>query len=267
MKTTLIAGVAVGLLSTGALAADLPMQAAPPAPLVPVFTWSGAYVGVNAGYAGDGYGYPFTITQGGTTITSANRSLTSSGPMGGGQVGYNFAVPNIGLPYEGGLVVGGEADLDAANIGGNTRILGSALTTAGAGSASAGTTTSLFGTTRGRLGLSFGRLLLFGTGGYAYAEARTSVYGKVGTGSFTATNSVSHSGAVFGGGAEYLMTEHLTARIEFLHAELNAQNIAAGVSGAERYVIGERPGYNIVRAGLSYKIDPFSAWSSGWRAF
>src|SRR5690606_5021513 len=52
----------VALLAGGALAADLPVRAPAPAPvyMAPVFTWSGFYVGVNAGYAGDKFEYPFS---------------------------------------------------------------------------------------------------------------------------------------------------------------------------------------------------------------
>ena len=53
MKKILLASVALFGFAGAAAAADLPMRAAPPAPIIaaaPIFTWTGFYVGVNAGY-------------------------------------------------------------------------------------------------------------------------------------------------------------------------------------------------------------------------
>jgi outer membrane immunogenic protein len=56
MKARILAlgsAASIALLATGAFAADLPVRAPAPAPLVyaPIFTWTGFYAGVNAGYA------------------------------------------------------------------------------------------------------------------------------------------------------------------------------------------------------------------------
>src|SRR3954464_9299574 len=52
MKKILLSSVALLGLSSVAFAADLPSRRVAPAPYVaaPVFTWTGFYVGVNAGY-------------------------------------------------------------------------------------------------------------------------------------------------------------------------------------------------------------------------
>ncbi|MBF9197731.1 porin family protein, partial [Microvirga sp. BT290] len=52
MKKILLSSVALLGLATGAVAADLPSRRAP-APIIaaaPIFTWTGFYVGVNAGF-------------------------------------------------------------------------------------------------------------------------------------------------------------------------------------------------------------------------
>src|SRR4051794_20776273 len=52
-KKFLLSSVALMGFTAGAMAADLPRRSAPPAYFapMPVFTWTGFYVGVNAGYA------------------------------------------------------------------------------------------------------------------------------------------------------------------------------------------------------------------------
>ncbi|SDO58352.1 outer membrane immunogenic protein, partial [Methylobacterium phyllostachyos] len=97
--TKLLASLAAfTALTAAASAADLPRRAAPPPVFtpVPVFTWSGAYFGINAGYAfdassrsnGNSFGVPFPYAAPGTVATFRNSS--QDGFSGGGQIGYNF---------------------------------------------------------------------------------------------------------------------------------------------------------------------------------
>ncbi|SEG72394.1 outer membrane immunogenic protein, partial [Methylobacterium sp. 190mf] len=109
-------------LTAAASAADLPRRAAPPPVFtpVPVFTWTGAYFGINAGYAfdasdrntGNTFAVPFPYAAPGTVASFRNRS--QDGFSGGGQIGYNWQItPGSGL------VIGVEADAQYLDFGRN----------------------------------------------------------------------------------------------------------------------------------------------------
>src|SRR4051794_14143967 len=141
MKKLLFSSVALFGLSTAALAADLPRREyVAPAPIVavPVFTWTGFYVGVNAGAAfrdnnrdntcTDSFGFGFGDCFGGSALAvRTNAGLAPVVPVtgfnavglgfndrqnndvvfaGGGQIGYNWQfTPGSGW------VIGIEADI------------------------------------------------------------------------------------------------------------------------------------------------------------
>src|SRR4051794_29961743 len=141
MKKLLFSSVALFGLSTAALAADLPRREyVAPAPIVavPVFTWTGFYVGVNAGAAfrdnnrdntcTDSFGFGFGDCFGGSALAvQTNAGLAPVVPVtgfnalglgfndrqnndvvfaGGGQIGYNYQfTPGAGW------VIGVEADI------------------------------------------------------------------------------------------------------------------------------------------------------------
>ncbi|MFL5116781.1 MAG: outer membrane protein, partial [Microvirga sp.] len=136
MKKFLLSSVALLGFTAGAMAADLPRRAPPVFVPVPVFTWTGFYVGVNAGYGwnnGDdnnclgcfGTGALFVDTAPGVVapVTAApfsavpatgfgGRGGNSDGFVGGAQVGFNYQfTPGSGF------VVGVEADIQW--MGGN----------------------------------------------------------------------------------------------------------------------------------------------------
>lgn len=207
MKNILLSTVALVGLTAGAMAADLPMRAAPPPVMAaaPVFTWTGFYVGVNAGYAfedEDGFGrrrlvtpapgagnvYGVVPARGGAFFRNGNDD--DGGFTGGGQVGYNM---QFGM-----MVAGIEADFNFVDLGdgidnrfGGNNGFGTA---APRGAAVAGNPFGIrgvqpgaggnvffrdrgnlvaenefFGTVRGRLGIAaFDRALIYVTGGLAW---------------------------------------------------------------------------------------------------
>ena len=288
MKKLLLSTVAFASLTAGAMAADLPSRRVAPAPYVavPVFTWTGFYVGVNAGYAfdtGNNFNGPFAVGPGGTTPAGVftpgtgvfpNQNNNRDGFVGGGQVGYNYQIGNI--------VVGIEADAQYADLAGNRSGVvgftpGSGLAAPFVAFAPAGgnrTGIEWFGTVRGRIGYAWDRLLVFGTGGFAYGDGPDNCnsvgpFGAAGRCVNGGNNNGLRTGWAAGGGIEYAFTPNLTGKIEGLYVNLdrNASSRYIGdafsVPGLVRTPVFLNNGRNrddefvVVRAGLNYK---FGTW-------
>lgn len=188
--TRMLPGLAALLLATtGAVAADLPGRSAPSSfGALPVFTWTGFYVGANVGY---GFGD--------ITGTSGPGFGDADGFLAGGQVGYNYQIGQI--------VVGLEADLQYADVS------APASTTGVAGSKA---TLDYFGTVRGRLGYAMDRFMPYLTGGYAWGSTELSfpAFGKDDRG---------QDGYAIGAGLEYAFTQNIIGRVEGLYVDLETQ--------------------------------------------
>jgi len=215
MKMKLMTGLAVALMSTAAMAADLPRRTDPVAPVMramPTFTWTGFYAGVNAGY---GFG-SFTGSAG-------NSFKDPGGFVGGGQLGYNYQV--------GSMVYGLEADLDYTDLKGRSNA---------AAFAGGKDRVNYIGTMRGRLGYAVDRFLPYVTGGFAYGGSKITVPG---VGSSNPVN----TGYALGAGVEYALTNTVTARVEGLYVDLMDKKVLGDTAknGAE---------LGIVRAGLNVKF-------------
>jgi outer membrane immunogenic protein len=161
------------------------------APRVCTNVWPGLYGGVNAGYA---FGAnDSTISSSNTFVTPGSESLaraiatltnftmpsTNVGFIGGGQVGYNFYQ---GVLFGTTLVAGVEADIQAgpgkASSSSVTNISLAGLPNQLSQTASVSSSIDYLGTVRTRLGMVVGlpetTVLLYMTGGIAYAGASTS---------------------------------------------------------------------------------------------
>jgi outer membrane immunogenic protein len=246
----LMTSAAVLALTVSAQAADLPRRTAPIAPpaALPIFTWTGFYLGVNAGYAlnlgrTNLNGTPDLFATG---FVPGDQFTGGDGFTGGVQAGYNFQAGNF--------VFGLEADINYVDIG-RTRVttIGPLTTTQSVGM-------EYLGTLRGRLGLAFDRFLVYATGGLAYGdfEASTTIsgIGSVWTGSAGGDR----WGYVVGAGAEYALTNNWSVRGEYLYVDLGRQNYASPLvsgPGAGATVFGtSRAEYrtSIFRAGLNYRF-------------
>jgi outer membrane immunogenic protein len=207
MKKLFSAGaIALAVAAGTADAADLPSRKAPPDYIAPpIMSWTGLYVGLNAGgaFGGDGvhnsasdlYDNPQTMNgcpqygpgpicgaitapapslfgAAGAASAALNIPLNSSGFLGGGQIGYLWR-------FNGDLVAGVEADIQGTTLDGhgsgmgvgNPQYFGMTVATVETASKSL----DYLGTARARLGyLVTPSLLAYATGGLAYGGAHLS---------------------------------------------------------------------------------------------
>jgi outer membrane immunogenic protein len=276
MTNRWLKGVAVAALTVvgavAAQAADLPTRKEAPAPVFvpPPFTWTGFYIGVNAGGIAPSGGRSASIFDPNAGIDGFGLSAAfpgglgsqSVGFIGGGQAGYNWQT--------GAFVLGVETDFDGTTISKSFNNIGTPFVGPGGFTDSltvnGKTSLSWLGTTRARLGFVAtpdNRLMIYATGGVAYGGGNTqfSVF-DANTGSiFSGNPSSTRVGWVIGGGVEYAVTNNITIKGEYLYADLGSSSFNTTPNG---FAAANFPGvsasgkfsYNasIFRAGVNYKF-------------
>jgi outer membrane immunogenic protein len=249
----IVAGV-LGLAGS-ASAADMPVKA--PVYVAP-FTWTGIYLGINAGYGkgtSDGGAYCTNAAGivGGTGCSVGQpANLSPSGGFVGGQVGGN---------YQTGLFVWGvEADIQVAHINDSSTLNTPCCAPTFTGSSGVWTraqSLDWFGTVRGRLGLAIlDRTLIYGTGGLMYGEEVVNSHLEFPVVSYQAQSSGTHTGLVAGGGIEYAFTNQISARVEGLYYGLGTESIAY-TNPTTHLTETQQHDYKgaVIRAGATLKFD------------
>ena len=263
MKRSLLIGAAALLATTaGTYAADMPYPTKAPdmVAMAPAFSWTGLYLGGNAGYgwgttdsdnnalfdAGPDY------TLGVGLYPGANQSMDLNGWVAGGQIGYNYQLENN-------WVVGVEADFQWTGAENDSDLLASVN---GPYFQNSGEL-EWFGTVRARLGYAMDRLLVYGTGGFAYGKVSASSTVAAAPGGIplweTATSGSDDSvltGWTVGGGLEYALTDNWILRGEYLYVDLGSSSLTLPLAGTGGSYINTDASVtqNIVRAAISYKF-------------
>jgi outer membrane immunogenic protein len=221
----LLAFVALVASVGSASAADMP-QAQPytPAPVrvAPAYDWSGFYLG-----AMGGYGWSDRVTVGGFVVTNPNIN----GGFGGGTLGFNYQLPGTMF------VLGFETDAAWSDIQDTIGIVGLA---------SAQERVLSFGSVTGRAGVAINNVLLYGKGGYGWADNQISatVLG------LTASESHFHSGWTVGGGVEAGIYGGWTAKVEYMFARYSQETYLAAIGG-----VGLGADVQTVKAGINYRFN------------
>ena len=268
MTRTLLAGAALLAVGSLAQAADLPVPVkAPPAAIV-AYSWSGAYVGGNAGWS---WGRATTDQTDGSTTSTTTECFRDSSLTGGALTGATSTVvcaPNTTTTFPittgpttatsathgqtdvdgfiGGLqagynhqfdrywLAGLEADIQYSNQKGDSLTCSVAGCPTGSASGFASHRLKWFGTVRGRLGwLPTDRVLLYVTGGGAYGRLDSDfVSGIAGTSLLSASNDQTRWGWTAGGGVEGAVADRWTAKAEYLYIDYGSFNTNFGTGPA-----------------------------------
>jgi len=235
-------------------AADMAVKAPPLTAPIPYFNWTGFYIGGNFGYGWANDDISGTVSDGAIFAGSNNYS----GVVGGGQIGANYQLPNN-------WVIGVEADIDWSNLKGVSSICTFPMGVATSACSADSTKIDDFGTVRGRLGYAASTALFYATGGWAWAESKTtSAVTCLGAGcpgastAFTgggSSASATPNGWVVGGGIEYAFNRNWTVRVEYLHFEFSGigETFSTTVSGVASTSVSRTTSYDdVARVGINY---------------
>jgi outer membrane immunogenic protein len=244
----LIAGIVAGILtfSSAALAEEAPGRPSPEAP----FGWTGLYIGINGGYGWGRVSNHLKVSSTGGPSSSAKVTADVDGPLGGGQLGYNWRSQR--------WVYGLEADFQ----GGDEDGLITGCSQLRCATISYGL--DWFATLRGRLGyLLEPRLLLYGTGGLAYGRISTdfrSVSVPTAAASFNdsaqvASNDATRAGWVVGGGLEVALDQNWMLRAEYLYADLGTIASKSSTSVASACATGPQCLDNLAESKRTFHAD------------
>ncbi len=264
MKKLAIGIVLAGLIGTPAFAADLgrPAYKAPPPAPVPVFSWTGFYVGLNAGghWGEDAVTTSASVVNFGAGGAATYNALAAgsnhpAGFIGGGQIGYNWQVNSF--------VLGLEADANGLTGKQSRLVLFPGPAPAAGDTFATSAESNFLATVRGRLGLAFDRLLFYATGGLAIGTVKITDTDTVNGGVTleTTSSTTTRTGWTAGGGLEYAFAPNWTAKLEYLYVDLGSfdttitclANCAGGV-GSPDAIVHHKWTDNIVRVGLNYKF-------------
>lgn len=240
-------------------AADLPNVKAPPVFAPPAFTWTGFYVGLNAGgafasTAVDSTPLP-TVAAFGSPIFS--QRFSSDGFIGGGQLGYNYQT--------GPLVVGLETDFQGSTLRQSSTLSLPVVLFVPPGSDSVSAEhLDWFGTVRGRVGYAMDRVLFYATGGLIYGQLSSSTlttYSPLPPFTYSGSDSDVRVGFIVGGGVEYAIDPHWSVKAEGFYYEFTGQDyIASPLAANPPFAISDSARLTgaIGRVGVNYKFDLFS---------
>ena len=188
---------------------------------------------------------------------AGNMSFSQSGFTGGAQLGYNFQHDD--------LVFGLEADLAYPGINASEKDSRTYPCCAPSSfTLKQDLSVGWLGTARAKLGFASGKALFYGTGGLAFGNVsyQSDFSDDYENGAVSSSSSSEVKlGWSAGGGVEWMMTESVSLKLEYLYYDLGDVSAASGAfrSGGRDYDVkfdrSASVSGSIVRAGLNWHFN------------
>ncbi len=237
MRQLLLSTTALIALSSFVHAADLPQRTAPAATPVPVFVWSGLYVGADVGYAW----MRDSLTQNDGAAVAFTSKPQPKGLLGGVLVGYQMQTGN--------LVYGVESDVEFS------KLKAFSTNTYFGEDYYHSVKTALRASLRARFGYSFGSAMFYATGGVAAASFNTSKTNLDYLGDGSQSGKTTRFGWTLGAGVEYQLSSAWSLRMEYRYTDFGS---FSRLSDGRDLNNGSRVSHNIsdqtVRIGVAYSF-------------
>jgi len=249
-------------LATGAFAgtemySGKESKAVAPAPPECDFNWTGFYVGLKGGYGwGNGDFHADQLPDGDAfEIVQPRHDLSADGVIGGAEVGFNWQWNHF--------VLGAAADFFGSDMSDSFhRFVDVTNDPFSPALLRASEDIDWFGTVRGRIGfVAACRFLIYGTGGFAYANvddsANLDYRPNGGTIQYPASRSDTETGWTAGGGLEYAIGHHWSIKAEYLYVDVGDDSKVANPvptipTFTTRYNWDHQ--FHTVTAGLNFKF-------------
>ncbi|MCV9909749.1 porin family protein [Brucella sp. HL-2] len=228
--------IAAGLVlsSVGiANAADV-IQTQEPVPTlaIPVFSWSGGYIGGQVGY---GWGKSRLGDDEGSVF------IKPDGFLGGVYGGYNFETEsNVVLGVDGDVTFNNQKESISDDDEFLTASIESKLRWSGA--------------VRARAGVAVDRFMPYIAGGVAFGSVKNSVSLTDGVDSISVSQSKTLTGWTIGGGVDYAATDNVILRLEYRYTDYGKKNFSAGNDDFGFDSVQNKFKTNEIRLGVAYKF-------------
>jgi opacity protein-like surface antigen len=239
-----------------------------------IWTWTGLYIGANAGKAWGRFSTDTVFTDAtlgvpvGPVLASSNSSSKLQRGFVGGTAGYNW--------QWGAWLAGLETDVQFSHQRAPTSAAcAPAICAPDAIGVDTPVTTNVshnldwFGTVRGRVGaLITPDAIVYATGGLAFGEIEhIGVISPISIGNDYFVSRSMRGGWVLGGGIEARLAGNLTGKVEYLHMDFGRYSaLATNIGNADPVNVSfnSHISEDLVRLGLNYKLGPVAVYATAY---